>query len=492
MFHDANGNGRRDEGESGIAGVGISNATKIVETGADGSYQIPIENDSIVFVIKPSGWAFPHDENNLARFYYIHRPNGSPDVHFKGVPATGPLPSSIDFPLTKSEEKDEFKVIFFGDTQSRDNREVEYTAHKVLEQIIRENKHDAQFGVTLGDVVFDDLSVFEPLLQAVGKIGIPWVNVLGNHDMNYDSPDDKHSDETFERVFGPSYYSFNYGPVHFIVTDDVVWVAGVDGKRGRYHGGFGEAQLEFIKNDLARVPKDSLVVVMMHIPVQDAVDKDVLFRLLEDRPNTLSLSAHTHQQRHHYLGEEQGWKGSKPHHHINHGTVCGSWWAGTPDHHGIPHATMSDGTPNGYSVITFSKDKYKMDYRVAGAPVSYQMNIYAPEAIKANEQEHFEVSANVFNGSSKSQLKVRIPGKTEWIELQQVSEPDPNVLRLKQLEAAAGANLIGRKLPNPANCSHLWKGEIPTAGLTGSELIEVQSLDQFGQTSTGYRLIRVE
>ena len=52
--------------------------------------------------------------------------------------------------------------------------------------------------------------------QAIAMIGIPWYNVIGNHDTNYDARDDAGSDETFERVYGPSTYAFEYARAHFV------------------------------------------------------------------------------------------------------------------------------------------------------------------------------------------------------------------------------------------------------------------------------------
>ena len=43
------------------------------------------------------------------------------------------------------------------------------------------------------------------------NIELPWYNVTGNHDMNFDSEKDELSDETFELNFGCANYSFNYG-----------------------------------------------------------------------------------------------------------------------------------------------------------------------------------------------------------------------------------------------------------------------------------------
>src|SRR5690606_30186050 len=127
-----------------------------------------------------------------------------------------------------------------------------YIAHDVVEDLVGT---DASFGVTLGDITFDNLDLFEPQAKMIALLGIPWYNVIGNHDINYDAGHDHHSDETFERVFGPSYYSFDHGPVHFLVLDDIEWLVNEDGK-GRYRGGLGKEQMEFIKNDLAMIPED--------------------------------------------------------------------------------------------------------------------------------------------------------------------------------------------------------------------------------------------
>ena len=124
-----------------------------------------------------------------------------------------------------------FSVLCFGDTQPRDLAEVDYLAHDVVEELVGA---DAAFGVTLGDLCFDDLSVLESLVRVVGKVGVPWHHVMGNHDMNYDAPTVELEDETYERIFGPSCYAFNRGKVHFIVLNDVILKVG---GRGGYPRG---------------------------------------------------------------------------------------------------------------------------------------------------------------------------------------------------------------------------------------------------------------
>ncbi len=167
VFSDTNGNGKLDRGESGLAGVGVSNGRNVVQTKQDGSYEIPVDADSIVFVIKPTGFSTPADEDHLSKFYYIHKPEGSPkDLKFPGVPPTGQLPAQIDFPLTKTTEASAFNVIFFGDPQPRDQKEIDFIAHDVVEGLIGS---DAAFGVTLGDILFDDLSLFKSLNRTVAR-----------------------------------------------------------------------------------------------------------------------------------------------------------------------------------------------------------------------------------------------------------------------------------------------------------------------------------
>lgn len=492
VFEDTNGNGNRDEGEPGLAGIKVSNGEEIVKTDDSGRYEIPVTDDTIIFVIKPRGYMTPVNEDNLPQFYYIHKPAGSPaNFRFAGVAPTGPLPDSVDFALTKRDEPDKFRALFFGDTQPRNIEEVEYMAHDVIAQVIANEAHGASFGVTLGDIVFDDLDVMEPHNQAIAMIGIPWYNVIGNHDMNFDAADDQHSDETFERIYGPNYYSFDHGPTHFLVLDDVTWVGASGDQKGRYFGGLGERQMKFIKNDLALIPKDQLVVLMMHIPLVDVEDRHELYRLIEDRPATVSLSAHTHYMEHRFIGEEDGWKGAEKHHHIINVTVCGSWWRGRKDERGIPHATMSDGGPNGYSIMEFDGANYSLEFRAASRPADYQMNIYAAESVKSSELSSMELLVNVFAGSDKTVVEARIGTDGPWEKMQQKVMADPAYER-ELAEELKLDQRNWRELPKPHSTRHIWAGKLSAALPVGTHVIEVRATEPDGRSVIGRRLIRIE
>ncbi|MEX2242289.1 MAG: calcineurin-like phosphoesterase family protein [Fimbriimonadaceae bacterium] len=487
VYEDANKNNKKDANERGIRGVRVSDQRQITTTDASGKWTLPASNDAIYFVIKPRGYKTKMGEHNLPHFYYIHKPNGSPTgTKYEGVKPTGPLPTSIDFPLYKQEEPTKFKAVMFADPQPRDVREVEYVTHDVVEKLIGT---DAAFGVTLGDIAFDNLETFGPQNAAIGLIGIPWYNVIGNHDINLDSPDDHHSDETFNRVFGPAYYSFDYGPTHFIVLDDVEFLGAGKG----YRGGLGAEQMQWIKNDIALVPKNQLVVLMMHIPLVNVADRQDLYRLIETRPNVISISGHTHYQEHIFIGEKDGWKGIKPHHHTVNVTVSGSWWQGSPNELGIPHTTMRDGAPNGYSVFTFDGTKYSIEFRAAGSPDDHQMNIYAPEEVSREGASEVTVTVNVFGGSEKSVVEVRL-NDGAWVKMDKVLKPDP-----KYAEAVARDAQLQRPfrpLPAPMQSPHLW--EVPLDRLFGgqrpywgSHTIEVRETDMFGKVHTSQRIIRL-
>ena len=184
----------------------------MVKTEADGRYTLPIDEESVIFVIKPAGYAVPVDEEMLPRFYYIHQPAGSPqdlNLRYRGIDRTGQLPASVDFALTKTVEPQKFDVIVFADPQPESALEVDFIRDDVVNALIGSS---AAFGMTIGDIMYDDLSLYPRLNRIIGQIGLPWYNIGGNHDLNYEAPSAKYSRETFKRIYGPAYYA----PIFFL------------------------------------------------------------------------------------------------------------------------------------------------------------------------------------------------------------------------------------------------------------------------------------
>ena len=497
VFNDLNGNGKRDAGEPGLPKVLVSNQQEVVATNGTGAWSLPVRDDCIFFVIKPRGWMPPVSDQKLPHFYYIHKPKGSPKTRFTGVEPTGPLPESIDFPLVPQPEPEKLKYHFFGDTQSRNIKELEYMARDTIPELVGT---EAKFGVTLGDILFDDLSLFEAHNSIVALVGIPWWNVIGNHDLNFDAPDDKTSDETFERIYGPPYHAFQWGPVNFVVLDNVMWGGAKNsGGSGSYTGGLGNQQITFLENLLPHFPEDQMLMLMMHIPLKSSEaplnpnsDYRRLFRLIEKRPYTMSISGHTHWHAHMYLEEKDGWKGKKPHHHVVNVTVCGSWWRGEPDELGIPHSLGRDGAPRGYSTITFDGNQAIVDYKASRRPADYQLRIEAPSSVNAGTGQ-VVVYANVFNGSRHSKVRMRLGDEGPWITLGKTIEADPDFLALKRREEQRREKLEGATLPGAVPSHHLWKASLPLLTVEpGIHRLWVQTEDMHGRTYDASHIIRIE
>lgn len=489
VFEDLNGNGKKESREKGIPNVAVSNGIQVAQTDEKGHYELPVGEDQIIFVIKPSGYQVPVNDKNLPQYYYIHKPSGSPETDFPGVEPTGKLPRKIDFGLLPIEGNPHFTALVFGDPQPYTLEEVNHFDKGVIAEL--EDIKGIDFGLSLGDLVGNDLDLFAPYIAATAKVGVPWYNVLGNHDLNFDVKEDRLSDETFEAHFGPANYAFNHGKVHFIVLDDVLYPDPRDGKS--YWGGFREDQLEFIKNDLNFVPKDHLIVLAFHIPLSEPngdpfkdEDRQQLFDLLKDYPYTLSLSAHTHLQKQDFFFEKDGWNQKNPHHHYNVGTTSGDWYSGTLNEKGVPKSKMRDGTPKGYAFIDFKGNQYEVRYKAVDHGDDYQMAIFAPKVLEKDKRTSAGIVVNFFMGNSEDQVRCRIDNG-EWKDMQYMEDYDPTyMLEVYQWDTTEEL-LDGRRPSNPVKSTHLWRGGIDAKLEKGIHTIEVEATDMFGKKHYGQK-----
>ncbi|MDR3187669.1 MAG: calcineurin-like phosphoesterase family protein [Prevotellaceae bacterium] len=498
VYEDLDRNGRRDRGERGVAQVCVSNGREVVLTDAAGKYSLPVGDDCIVFVVKPAGYRPAPDEFNLPKTCYVHKPAGSPKVFYGGTPPTGALPASVDFALQKYDEPEAFTALLFGDTQPYSEQEVENLTMGAIAEA-RGSAAGVSFGITLGDLVGDRLDLHLPYKNAIRQIGVPWYNVMGNHDMNYDATEDRFSDETFEAHFGANTYSFTYGKAHFIVLDNILYPHPLTGKG--YWGGLRSDQLAFVRNDLAHVPHDRLIVLAVHIPLADVegenafrdADRQALYTLLKDYPDVLILSAHTHIQAQlpHAVGLSQGAVREKPIYEYNVGTACGDWYSGVLNERGIPVATMRDGTPAGYAFLKIDGNQYVLDYKALGKPSDYQISLYHPKVVPFRQATSAAIYANFFMGTPADTVEYRIDDGA-WARMRRVEEFDPAYYRYVQDWDYMERLASGRRPSEPVVCPHLWKGRIATMLPVGEHRIEVRAKDRFRRIHTAKGSYRVE
>ncbi|MDM1294493.1 calcineurin-like phosphoesterase C-terminal domain-containing protein [Sphingobacterium sp. N143] len=493
VYHDVNKNGKLDKKEKGIAAVSVSNGREVVVTDKDGNYQLPIGKDNIIFVVKPAGYAVPLDENNHPKFYYIHKAIGSPASKYPGISATGDIPAAIDFALYQQDENPSFSAFVFGDPQAYTEEELRFFKEGVINEI--SDKSIAKFGISLGDLVGDDLSLQPKYKSVVSTMGLPWYNVMGNHDMNYDATVDSLSDESFERTFGPNNYAFNYGNTHFIVLDDIIYPNPRTGKG--YLGGFRKDQLDFVENDLKQVDKNKLIVLAFHIPLyhEDSdvfrnEDRQRLFDILAPFQHTLSLSAHTHFQRQYFYGQADGWKQGKAHHEYNVGTTSGDWYSGELNEKGIPVSTMRDGTPKGYAVLKIDGNQYSFDYKVVGKPETYQIELYGASVVPQKYTKRYPIYANFFIGKEGDKVSYRI-NQGEWKNMRYVNEHDPAFLTSLAKYDTANELMATRRPSNPEKSSHLWMMNLPKLKV-GKHQIEIRAVDMFNREHVATKDIVVE
>jgi C terminal of Calcineurin-like phosphoesterase/N terminal of Calcineurin-like phosphoesterase/Calcineurin-like phosphoesterase len=519
VFEDRSGTGRRQPGDPGIAGVLVSNGRDVVKTDSDGRYALRVDDATIIFVIKPSGYAVPVERGiMLPRFYYIHQPKGTPahlGLRYRGIEPSGPLPGSVDFALEKVDEPTRFDVLMFTDPHAGSPAEIDFIRDDVVNPLIGTK---AAFGLTTGDIMSDDLSLYARYNRIIGQLGVPWHNIVGNHDLNLDAPDGKYARETFKQTFGPSYYAFEYGGALFLMLDNVDYFGARSREPGnncRYQGRFGKRQLDFVANVLKATPADRLVVAAMHIPLctyldpkdpaSNTADCAALVKLLGERPS-ISFSGHTHTTEHHYLGAEDRGAGRTPHHHHVMTAVSGSWWSGPYDHRGVAVADNHDGTPNGFHVLTVDGNRATTRYRPAKEPNARQVRIVLDSEFHRSRNgiaDDFRMSqlvgspiakdnagatdvlVNVFDGGPRTSVEYRI-GERAPVRMERERRTDPFV---KEVFARNQATKKSWVKAEP--CSHLWVARLPADLEAGTHCIRVRVMDEYGREHHDHLVLEV-
>ncbi len=443
--------GRVQAGSIPVPGVSVSDGLSVARTDDRGEFELIAGSAaSFVFISLPAGYRIPTLPNGTARFY-------------RRLEATsGEV--SMPFGLERLDRSDENHGFFLlADPQTEDLEEIRLFREQTIPDLrsLAQTLEGELFAIACGDLMYDHLELFGEYEAAVKLAGLPFFQVVGNHDLDQSAWVDFYSSQTFEQHFGPAYYSFDRGSVHYVVLDDVFWHG--DG----YIGYLTETQLAWLAADLSYVEKGRTVVILLHIPLFNTgfrragqarptphsvvVNRAALYELLEPYQVHV-LSGHTHENEHVFEGGV--------HEHV-HGAVCGAWWTGP---------ICYDGTPCGYGVYEVRGEELRWRYKSTGSHPAEQIRVYRWGADPAAPDE---IVANVWDWDPEWEVS--------WYENGELKGP---MARRTGYDPLAVLLQAGDRLPakrpwvNPQPTDHLFYA--PARRSAGE--IRVEARNRFGET----------
>ena len=390
VFDDRNENSVQDRGERGIGGVTVSNGRDVVTTDPRGRYVLPVLDNMTVFVTQPRGWQVPVDEDNVAQFFYTHLPEGSPELRYGGIDPTGPLPTAVNFPLSRSAETQapHQSCAALADVQTYDVEEVGFARAGVFADMAQRSDYEGCGALLVGDIVGDDLSLFDETRDLTGMLNGPARFLPGNHDLDFDALDGIHEFDTYRSQFGPEYYSYDAGRAHVVALNTIEYPTRIPATKSAYTYGLGEQQLEWLRQDIARVPRDKAIILAGHSPLLEFYYSDshttkqvaAIYEILEGRKVT-TIAGHTHMSENLRAGDlMNGWRdevgeAGLPFTHLTVPAVSGHWYSGRELPDGWPTSVQRDGTPPGVLTLDIKGAEVVERFTATGGDESRQMSV---------------------------------------------------------------------------------------------------------------------
>ncbi len=447
--------GRVISGQRAVRGARVTDGRTVVKVDDKGRFDfVTADTQRYLSVCPPSGYALPTNPSGTIKLYTpISSSSGAELTHqFELVARAG--------------NDDRHAVLVLADPQTENEFEMKRFHSETVPDVITTRQalgEQAVFGVGCGDIMFDKLELYPEYERAVSRMGIPFAQIVGNHDLDQDSRTTEGSTATFQHYFGPTHYSFDVGQVHYQFLNDVFWHG------AGYLGYLTEEQLEWIKNDLAFVEAGRTVVVFLHIPVISTqherngqrdpgigvslTNRQALYRLLEGHKAHV-IAGHTHESEHRTQGAI--------HEHVS-GAACGAWWSGD---------ICFDGTPNGFGIYEVNGGRVTWRYKATGRDAAHQIRLYPPGSDKTAPGD---LIANVWDWDPSWTVR--------WFE---DGQPRGLISRRRGLDPLSVKLHTGDKLPerrpwvDPILTSHLFYG----AAAPGAKEWRVEAQDGFGRTYT--------
>lgn len=434
----------------GIAGVAVTDGTTVCSTDKNGSYSLQVTNEAkFVYISSPAGYSVPL-ENSAPQFF-------KPISEIKKS-------EKINFELDKIEGGDsKHGFVVWADPQIKANEEVVllHEAANDLKTLLTGYENVPFHGLGCGDIVGDNPALYDSIKNMLGSVGIPFYQSMGNHDMQYNGRSNEDASAVFEKNFGPAYYSFNRGEIHYVVLNDVFYI----GRDYFYIGYLTEEQLAWLENDLSYVDAGKTVVVTMHIPStidqQDLkkfsysnisvslANKNALYNILKSYQAHI-ITGHMHVTSNVVISPRLF------EHNVS--SVCGAWWQGD---------FAEDGSPKGYAVFEAIGNELVWQFKSVRKPIDYQFRVYP---VDANKEQPGFVTVNVWNWDPEWKVYWYEDGQRMG-EMEAYTGLDPETIK-----AYSNKEKLAYKWINAAKTSHLFRAKPKSA----SAKISVEVIDRFG------------
>lgn len=440
----------KDTKGKGIDKVTVNDGYHFTQTDANGNWALSPDTamSKFIAISTPAAYVLPQTDGVASGFY----------VPIK----TAVEGNGYDFVLERRKNaSDSFYYIAISDPQAKDEKQLTRWKTETTEDIRTlvdslKELHEV-VGMTLGDLVWDNMPLFEDYKLSVKNLGgMTIFQCIGNHDFDQQYQD-LHNMETgtpvygeivYNRYFGPTDYSFNIGKVHVVTMKNLNYMG-----HKKYKESMTGAQLAWLKNDLSYLPAGSTVILNMHAAGWNKVsaggnivNAKELEEVLKDY-NVHVFCGHTHFFQNIQVNDNL--------YQHNIGAACGAWWRGWVN---------CCGAPNGYMVVEVNGTDLKWHYKPTRRSFNYQFHVYKPGEFQT--QSSFVV-ANVWDWDTECKVVWYQDGKAMG-EMEQFTDADESYAK----------NFTNRATVE--RTSHLFRA-MPKEG--GKE-IKIEFTNRFGETYT--------